>query len=136
MPTHLPSLLWTSSHPTRLSAVRCRLVTRVTLRQLFLELLCPTLSRVPLPTSGHPWSRVQNTLSGFAPKQTKESSAWRTTYIVLPPHHWHLCHPCIALDLAFQFKHTCLDPDLGPCPARLISPTLHCGPMISIDQQG
>ena len=28
-------------------------------------------------------SQVQNPLSGFAPKQTKESSAWRTTYIVL-----------------------------------------------------
>ena len=36
-----------------------------------------------LPTSGHPRSRVQNPLSGFAPKQTKESSACRTTYIVL-----------------------------------------------------
>ena len=27
-------------------------------------------------------SRVQNPLSGFAPKKTKGSSAWRTTYIV------------------------------------------------------
>ena len=48
------SLLWTSSHPTGLSAVWCRLVTRVTLRQLpssspFVQLP----SRVPLPTSGH-----------------------------------------------------------------------------------
>ena len=52
--TRLPSLLWTSSHPTGLSAVRCRLATRVTLRQLpssssFVQLP----SRVPLPTSGH-----------------------------------------------------------------------------------
>ena len=52
--TQLPSLLWTSSHPTGLSAVRCRLATRVTLRQLpssssFVQLP----SRVPLPTSGH-----------------------------------------------------------------------------------
>ena len=31
--------------------------------------------RRSLPTSGHPRSRVQNPLSGFAPKQTKESSA-------------------------------------------------------------
>ena len=29
--------------------------------------------------------RSKNPLSGFAPKQTKESSAWRATYIVL--HH-------------------------------------------------
>ena len=82
--TRLPSLLWTSSHPTGLSAVRCRLSSRVTLPQLpssspFVQLS----SRVPLPTSSHPRSRVQNPLSGFAPKQTKESSAWRTTYIVL-----------------------------------------------------
>ena len=35
----------------------------------------------PLPVT--PRSRVQNPLSGFAPKQTKESSAWRTSYIVL-----------------------------------------------------
>ena len=35
----------------------------------------------PLPVT--PRSRVQNPLSGFAPKQTKKSSAWRTSYIVL-----------------------------------------------------
>ena len=87
MPTLLvrsSSLVLDSLMPTRLSAVRCRLVTRVTLRQLpssnsFVQLS----SRVPLPTSGHSRSRVQNPLSGFAPKQTKESSVWRTTYIVL-----------------------------------------------------
>ena len=78
----LLSLVLDSLMPTRLSAVRCQLVTRVTLRQLqvpFVQLS----SRVLLPTSSHPRSRVQNPLSGFAPKQTKESSAWRTTYIVL-----------------------------------------------------
>ena len=47
-------------------------------------------------------------------------------------HHWHLCRPCIALDLAVQFK---LKPE-GPSPARLIRPTLHCGSMTSIVQQG
>ena len=53
-PDQSSSLLWTSSHPTGLSAVRCRLVTRVTLRQL------PSSSsfvQLPdwcyLPTSGH-----------------------------------------------------------------------------------
>ena len=57
MLTHLEqssSLLWTSSHQTGLSAVRCQLPTRVTLRQLpssssFVQLP----SRVPLPTSSH-----------------------------------------------------------------------------------
>ena len=33
-------------------------------------------------TNGHPRTRVRNPLSGFAPKQTKESSAWWTTFIV------------------------------------------------------
>ena len=40
-------------------------------------------SRVPLPLPVTPKFQVQNPLSGFAPKQTKESSAWRATYIVL-----------------------------------------------------
>ena len=36
--------------------------------------------------------RSKNPLSGFAPKQTKESSAWRATYIVL-----HVC-VCVCVD--------------------------------------
>ena len=47
------------------------------------ELLFHTLFPRPLPTTGHVRSPVQNPLSGFVPKQTKESSAWRATYIVL-----------------------------------------------------
>ena len=81
--TRLPSLLWTSSHPTGLSAPvstgHSRHPSPTSSSSSFVQLS----SRVPLPTSGHPRSRVQNPLSGFAPKQTKESSAWRTTYIVL-----------------------------------------------------
>ena len=84
----LLSLVWTLSHADSplCSGVRCRLVTLVTLRQLptsssFVQLS----SRVPLPLPATPRSKVQNPLSGFVPKQTKESSAWRTTYIVL--HH-------------------------------------------------
>ena len=70
--------------PTGLSAVSCRLVTRVTLRQLLPRApLSNSLTGVPFLTSGHPRSRVQNPMSGFAPKQTKESSAWWTSYIVL-----------------------------------------------------
>ena len=38
-----------------------------------------------LPTSGHVEISSPNLLSGFAPKQTKGSSAWRTTYIELQP---------------------------------------------------
>ena len=77
-----PHCGWTLSHPTGLSAVPCLLVTHVTLRQL--------LPRAPLSNSltGHSRSPVQNPLSGFAPKQTKELSAWRTTYIVLHIHCW------------------------------------------------
>ena len=55
-------------------------------RQLPCQLLSPTnLSFcVPLTTSGYgKISGPKNPLSGFATKQTKESSAWRATYIVL-----------------------------------------------------
>ena len=43
-----------------------------------------TLFSCPVTSSGHAEiSSPKNPLSGFAPKQTKESSAWRATYIVL-----------------------------------------------------
>ena len=80
----LLSLVWISSHPTGLSAVRCRLPC--------LSFVANCLLRVPLsnsllaftyPLPVPPRSRVQNPLSGFAPKLTKESSAWRTSYIML-----------------------------------------------------
>ena len=65
------------------SPVRCRLATRVTLRQLpslssFVQLLLvfPSYFRSRRDLESRP-------LFGFAPKQTKGSSAWRTTYIVL-----------------------------------------------------
>ena len=41
--------------------------------------------------------RSKNPLSGFAPKQTKESSAWRATYIVLH-YTWHM----ETLDICFN----------------------------------
>ena len=47
-----------------------------------LGFLCPTPDSRSLPTSGRVEISSPNPLSGFAPKQTKESSAWRTTYIV------------------------------------------------------
>ena len=62
------------------SLLRCRLVcpssvANCPLLSPFVQLSdsCPVTSR----------SQAQNPLSGFAPKQTKESSAWRTNYIVL-----------------------------------------------------
>ena len=50
--------------------------------------LSHSLTGVPSPLLVTSRSRVQNPLSGFAPKQTKESSALRTTYIVL---HINIC---------------------------------------------
>ena len=46
-----------------------------------------TLFSRPLPLPVTARIQVQNPLSGFAPKQTKESSAWRATYIVLRSKH-------------------------------------------------
>ena len=67
-------------------------------------------SRVPLPLPVTPRSQVPNPLSGFAPKQKKELSAWRNTNIVL--HRvcssfffkflWIVwCHPCTLGDWSF-----------------------------------
>ena len=55
--------------------------------------LSHSLTGVPslLPVTSR--SRVQNPLSGFAPKQTKESSAWRITYIVLHEQQYFLSQP-------------------------------------------
>ena len=66
------------------SPLRCWLITRVTLRQLLPRApLSNSLLAFPYPLPVTPRCQVQNPLTGFAPKQTKESSAWRTTYIVL-----------------------------------------------------
>ena len=49
----------------------------------FSEFLFPTLlTGVPLPTSGHVEDLELRPLFGFAPKQTKRSSAWHTPFIV------------------------------------------------------
>ena len=86
MQTHLPSL-WLDPHV---------MLTRLFATVSGVDRLCPCpvancpwaplsnqlSSRVPLPLPVTPGFQVQNPLSGFAPKQTKESSAWRATYIV------------------------------------------------------
>ena len=85
--TGLPHFSGPSLMSTRLSAVRCRLpcLSSVT-NCLLLVPLSNSLLVFPYPLPVTPRSRVQNPLSGFAPKQTKESSAWRTSYIVLHGH--------------------------------------------------
>ena len=84
MPTHLDrSSLTALSCRLVTSAVWCRLATRVTLRQL------PSVSSLVQLLLAFPSyfrsrrDRGLRPLFGFAPKQTKVSSAWRTTYIVL-----------------------------------------------------
>ena len=68
----------------------------------FSGFLCPTpLTRVPLPTSSYVEISSPNSLFDFAPKQTKGSSAWRTTYIV--SHYVKL----IAI-LAADFVNACV----------------------------
>ena len=49
------------------------------------QLLCPTNSLLASCYLSRPRRdfKSKNPLSGFTPKQTKESSAWRATYIVL-----------------------------------------------------
>ena len=76
--TRLPSLLWTSSHPTGLSAVRCRLPCPSSVANCLLRVpLSNSLLAFPYPLPVTPRSRVQNPLSGFAPKQTiKEKHAF------------------------------------------------------------
>ena len=83
MQTHLPSL-WLDP---------LVMLTRLSATVSGVDRLCPfpsptatsspTLFLRPLPLPVTPRFQVQNPLSGFAPKQTKESSAWRATYIVL-----------------------------------------------------
>ena len=64
--------------------VRSRLTLSMVPRQLS-QLLSPTNSLLASRNLSRPRRdfKSKNPLSGFAPKQTKESSAWRATYIVL-----------------------------------------------------
>ena len=96
MPTHLDQSSYLMS--TGLSAVRCRLATRVTLRKLpslgsFVQLLLalPSYFRSRRDRGLRP-------LFGFTLKQTKGSSAWRTTYIVL-----HFIGRVVGASAVFSF---------------------------------
>ena len=82
-----------SSHWSHRSGVRCRLPLSVVPRQLR-QLLSPTNSLLASRYLFRPRRdfKSKNPLSGFAPKQTKESSAWRATYIVLHTPPSYPCH--------------------------------------------
>ena len=81
-------------------------------------------SRVPLPLPATPRFQVQKPCAGFAPKQTKESSAWRATSIVLH----YLTYSCEdkrdyrLIDLVGNVFSN--DPgDLGSIPGHVIAKT-------------
>ena len=88
MPTSLDSIFfhWTLSSLllSHRSGVRCQLPLSVVPRQL---LSAPFSNQLSFASPYHFRIRrdfkSKNPLSGFAPIQTKESSAWRATYIVL-----------------------------------------------------
>ena len=79
------------------------------------EFLCLTPTGLPLTTSGHIEISNPNPLFGFAPKQTKGSSAWRTTNIVLQCKvwfglvWWHINH-CRLFDTKFVNSYIQSDP--------------------------
>ena len=80
--TGLPSL-WLDHISSDWSGVDWSLASPFT--NSFCRFLCPNPTRFPLPTSGYVEDRGLRPLFGFAPKQTKGSSAWWTTYIGCPP---------------------------------------------------
>ena len=110
----LLSLVWTLSHA---DSSLCCPVSTASVRPPppianFSVPLSHSLTVVPSPFPVTSRSQVQNPLSGFAPKQTKESSgfapkqtkessAWRTTYIVL--HSLYLR----IIQLFFFFNQSC-----------------------------
>ena len=90
-----PHCGWTLSHAD--SSLYCPVLTGHSRRQLPTSLLLScSLTGIPFLLPVTPRSQVQNPLSGFAPKQTKESSAWRTTYTVL--------HLCFYLSLKWSYQ--------------------------------
>ena len=87
-PDRYSSLLWTLSHANSSLCCPVSTVLSIVRRQLPSSSFVQLSDWRSLPTSGHVEISSPNPLSGFAPKQTKGSSAWRTTYIVL--HYAHI----------------------------------------------
>ena len=109
--------------PTSLSAVRCRLPCPSSVTKCLLPVpFSNSLLAFPYPLPVTPRSRVQNPLSGFAPKQTKESSAWRTSYIVLHKILSLKCNNLLVIGLAVR---VCANGpgDLGSIKGRVIPKT-------------
>ena len=79
----LTALELISSDSSLCSSVDWSLASPFVNTQLLISFVSLSLTGVPFLLPVTPRSQVSNPLSGFAPKQTKESSAWRTTYIVL-----------------------------------------------------
>ena len=117
---HLDSLSWDWSF-------RCPVSTSsATLRRpsptAFSEFLCPAPHWRSLPTSGRVEISSPNPLSGFAPKQTKGSSAWRTTYMVSHTHtHTHI-YIYIYIYIYVRKTHFNTTEDTGLPPQQL---TIH-----------
>ena len=96
--TRLSPLLWTSSHPAGLSAVRCRLVNRVTLRQMpSPSPLVQLPSRVPLPTSGHVEISSPKPFVLFRAKTDKG-------IVCLVDHLHSVTHPYSSIDTTAAWK--------------------------------
>ena len=109
-----PHCSWTLSHPTGLFHCPVSIaLLRHPSSTLLSGFLFPTLSRVPLPLSGHVEDRGLRPLFSFAPKQTKRLSAWRTPPNSVTPQHWltaawkesePLQLPCTALMLSIDLR--------------------------------
>ena len=118
---HLDSIFFAGPYLmlARLSTpgVRSRLPLSVFRRQLLSAPLSNQLSsRVPLPLPDPPRFQVQNLLSGFAPKQTKESSAWRATYIVLQSKLHHCWERLEYWEESWRPEDTCGHSDSSERP--------------------
>ena len=116
------TLAWiTSENSTK--QLECRHLDSIFFAGPYLLLLCPESTaslHVPSPTACQLLSptnsllasrylfrprrdfKSKNPLSGFAPKQTKELSAWRATYIVL---HQQKKRTCNIVDYAVLANH-------------------------------
>ena len=132
------TLLGMPTYPDRSSSlwldpISCRLVSPLSRVDSAVRRPSPTpnfpvplshsLTGVPFLLPVTPRSQVQNPLSCFAPKQTKESSAWWTTYIVLQieSFQYHSDHKCNTLKVHSKVNHCKLKKQLGPCRSTIIN---------------
>ena len=120
-PDRSSSLVLDSLMPTRLSAVPCWLALSVVCHQLLPQAPLSNSLSHSLTTSGHVKIAGPKPF-GFAPKQTKESSAWQTTYIVLQYFIFYNPFYVIAFQLKPEIKlqylqHINVMLNVGPFPS-------------------